>query len=97
MNTTASTTPVSTTRREEPDFGASKTRITTGRRRTSLLRRLSGVGAIALLAVGGVGALSPAEASQAHVKQANYSVVTTAATTTTTTESSAASTGRPRD
>ncbi|MBG7586960.1 hypothetical protein [Rothia kristinae] len=95
MNTTASTTPVSTTRREEPDFGASKTRITTGRRRTSLLRRLSGVGAIALLAVGGVGALSPAEASQAHVKQANYSVVTTA--TTTTTESSAASTGRPRD
>ena len=48
--------------------------------------------------MGGVGALSPAEASQAHVKQSNYSVVTTAATTTTTTtESSAASTGRPRD
>lgn len=92
MNTTASTAPASTTRREEADFGASKTRITAGRRRTPLLRRLSGVGAIALLAVGGVGALSPAEAGQAHVKQTNYTVVSTASAT----ESSAASAGRPR-
>lgn len=44
-------------------------------RRGSLRRGVAAVGAMAVLAVGGFGAISPAQAQEAHVKQSNYAVV----------------------
>lgn len=45
---------------------------------------MAAVGAMAVLAVGGFGTISPAQAQEAHVKQSNYAVVQVQADARTT-------------